>query len=116
MARPKKERGALRAGRIAFRLTEAENMQIEEAARKAEMTPSEYARMQALEGRVIVSQNRTLDAAVFDELRRIGVNLNQLTRLAHVKENMPPELPRLCEQLERFLSREIDGYDPESRG
>ena len=115
MARPRKDSDELRTETLAFRLTPAERIQIEQAAAKANLTPSAYARMQALKGRVVVPEHRTLAPDLFDELRRIGVNLNQLTRLAHINEDPPKDLPRLCTALDRFLLREISGYGAQGR-
>ena len=115
MARPKKDAEERRASPLSIRLTDDERAQIEESSIKAGMSASEYVRMLALGGRIVIAERRFLDPAVFDELRRIGVNLNQLTKLAHVKENMPPALPRLCADLERFLAKQLDGYGPEDR-
>lgn len=115
MARPRKETAERRSVTLGLRLTPAERLRIEEAAGKAGITPSAYIRTQALKGRVVVSEQRTLAPELFDELRRIGVNLNQLTRLAHIREEPPPHLPHLCEALDRFLAREFKGYGSKSR-
>ena len=115
MARPRKDPDELRTETLAFRLTPAERLQIEAAAAEAGLSPSAYARKQAVKGRVIVPAHRTLDPALFDELRRIGVNLNQLTRLAHIREEPPPGLPRLCTALDQFLARELTGYGAQGR-
>ena len=82
MARPRKEPDDRRSETLAIRLTVAERIRVEQAAFAAGLSASEYARSLVLAGRVVVRQNRALDHAAFDELRRIGVNLNQLTRLA----------------------------------
>ena len=74
----------------------------------AGLSASEYARALVLAGRVVVRQNRTLDHAVFDELRRIGVNLNQLTRLAHQRQQFPAGLTEVFAALERILARELE--------
>jgi len=115
MARPKKDPHELRTETLAFRLTPSERIQIEQAAAKAGLQPSAYARMQAIKGRVVASEQRTLAPELFDELRRIGVNLNQLTRLAHINEEPPKDLPRLCAALDRFLLKELSGYGAQGR-
>ena len=53
------------------------------------MSLTDYARQQLLRGRVVVHKTRQLDHAVFDQLRRIGVNLNQLTYLAQRHKELP---------------------------
>lgn len=107
MARPRKDDDHRRTETVAFRVTPAERMQLENAAIAAGLSASEYARGQALKGRVVVQQSRTLDHAAFDELRRVGVNLNQLARIANQAGRVPRELARACAALERILVREL---------
>ena len=111
MPRPRKDPDDRRSETLAIRLTQAERIGVEQAALKAGLTASDYARTLVLEGRVVVRQNRTLDHAVFDELRRIGVNLNQLTRLAHQRQEFPAGLEEVFAALERILAREFEGGD-----
>ncbi len=113
MARPRKDDGERRTERIAARLTPAERLHIETASREAGLQPSEYVRLQALKGRVVMRSTRSLDHATFDELRRIGVNLNQLTRLAHKNKSLPPQLPATLQALERVLARALDHTSPD---
>ena len=112
MARPKKLPGDLKTDTIAFRITPAERLRIEEAARRAGLGPSEYARAQTLRGRVVVQERQTLGHAAFDQLRRIGVNLNQLARIANQTQRVPAELTRACEAVEQFLLRELEPRSP----
>ena len=112
MARPRKPPGELKTDTLAFRLSPAERLQIEHAASGAGITASEYARMQTLSGRVVVRPSHTLDHAAFDQLRRIGVNLNQLTRLAHQRESIPAGLPEILAAIEQLLVSELSGPAP----
>lgn len=114
MARPKKLPDELRIDTLAFRLTPAERLQIEDAARAAGVTASEYARMQTLRGRVVVQPRQSLDHAAFDQLRRIGVNLNQLARIANQTQRVPAGLTRACTAVENFLARELETRAPEN--
>ncbi|MDP2619201.1 MAG: MobC family plasmid mobilization relaxosome protein [Hyphomicrobiales bacterium] len=116
MARPKKQPAELRTELLQLRLTVAERFEIAEAAAAAGMTDTAYARMQALKGRVVIREHTTLDHAAFDQLRRIGVNLNQLTRLANATGEMPPKLSGLFAELDAFLSRELSGHGPGPTG
>jgi hypothetical protein len=72
--------------------------------------------MQALRGRIVIREHTTLDHAAFDQLRRIGVNLNQLTRLANATGEIPPKLSVLFTELDAFLSRELSGPGPGPTG
>ena len=108
MPRPRKTDGERRSEALGLRLTPAERLRVERAALQAGLSTSEYVRAQVLNGRVIVHQSWTLGHVVFDELRRIGVNLNQLTRLAHQRQQFPAGLTDVCRALEDLLARELD--------
>ncbi|MCV0381727.1 plasmid mobilization relaxosome protein MobC [Nitratireductor sp.] len=107
MARPKKQPADRRTISLSCRLTEAERLIIEQAAIRAGLSASDYVRKQLLTGKVIVRENRSLDHAAYDQLRRIGVNLNQLTRIANRTGNLPRELASLTAEIERLIVREI---------
>jgi hypothetical protein len=108
MPRPKKDTEERRSEALAFRLTPAERLRVEQAAIEAGLSASEYARELTLKGRVVMEQRIALDPAVFDQLRRIGVNLNQLARVVNQSKRAPPELARACAAVENFLVRELD--------
>ncbi|MFW6027320.1 MAG: plasmid mobilization protein [bacterium] len=109
MVRPKKQPAEKRSEALACRLTPSERLRIERAAAHAGVSPSEYIRNQALTGRVNVPARRTLDPAAFDQVRRIGVNLNQLTRLAHRTGRVDREVRQAAATVERLVRRAIDG-------
>ena len=112
MTRPKKDPAARRTEQVNLRLTRIEQLQLEEAAHAAGMNPSEYIRTQALKGRVTVQRHQSLDHAAYDQLRRIGVNLNQLARVANQSGEIPADLARICAAIEAFLLGHIEGKAP----
>lgn len=67
------------------------------------MNVSEYVRDMALHGAVNVVRERRLDFASAEELRRIGVNINQQTKALNATGVMPIELRRLWGKLEAIL-------------
>src|SRR5688572_1987491 len=99
MPRPRIGDDARRTETLAFRLTPAERLQVESAAVAAGLTASEFARKLALRGKVVIEQGRALEPAVFEELRRIGVNLNQATRIANQAGHIPARLESILAQL-----------------
>lgn len=111
MGRPRKQPDDRKTSTLAFRLTAAERVQVEQAAERAGLSASEFARLQALRGRVVVPEARRLDHATFDELRRIGVNLNQLTRLANRGQPIPHEIASAAAALEAVLADAL-GHEP----
>ena len=102
--------------RIVFTICRSDFLRAAQDAEKAGMTRTAYARQQFLSGRVVVVQSHQLDHATFDQLRRIGVNLNQLTRLANQNEELPPGLSELCALIQRFLMENIDGPESHQKG
>jgi hypothetical protein len=107
MGRRTKKVSERRTERITLRLTPAERLQIETASRAADLQPSEYVRVQALKGRVVMQNTLSLDHATFDQLRRIGVNLNQLARIANINKQTPPKLTETLSALERIIARQL---------
>ena len=116
MARPRKPTDERLTERIEFTLRRSDFLRAAQDAEKAGMTRTAYARQQFLSGRVVVVQSHQLDYATFDQLRRIGVNLNQLTRLANQNEELPPGLSELCALIQRFLMENIDGPESHQKG
>lgn len=108
MARPAKQPAERRTVSLSCRVTPLERLRIDSAAAQAGLSPSEYIRRQALKGRVTVQEKRTLDPAVFDQIRRIGVNLNQLTRLANRSGKIPPGLRAVTAAIERLIVRALE--------
>ena len=115
MPRPRKDTDDRRSEALAFRLTPAERLQVEHAAIAAGLSASEYARELTLKGRIVMEKRIALDPAVFDQLRRIGVNLNQLARIANQSQQVPAGLTRACAAVEQFLLRELDAHGPAGR-
>ena len=111
MARPRKAAEDRRSEIVRFTVRPDELVRIHKAAARSGRTLSAYARAMALSGRVVMQQSRSLSPDDFDELRRIGVNLNQLARVANRKGDLPPGLARLCATIELFIAQHI-GHGP----
>lgn len=75
--------------KISFRVNEKENRRIEEKARKANMTVSEYLRYVALNKKIVVIEDLK---ELTKDLRGIGINLNQLTILCHKGKITCPDI------------------------
>jgi uncharacterized protein (DUF1778 family) len=119
MGRPKKQPAERRTVSLSCRLTPAERVRLETAATQVGLSTSEYIRRQALDGRVVIRQRRALDHASFDQLRRIGVNLNQLTRIANQRGFVPDAVSRAAEAVERAIADAVepggDGSSPAAK-
>jgi len=109
MARPTKTSPDRMTEIVRFRVRPAEFVLIQQAAIRAGKTLSEYARSHIIEGRVVIKSHRKLDPRAFDQLRRIGVNLNQAVRLFHTnKDKPPPELLSAAATVERIILEHIE--------
>jgi hypothetical protein len=110
MARPKKTQEERLTKRVKFDLTPTDYAQALKDSQKAGMTLTAYARQLFLHGKVVIHKKRQLDHETFNELRRVGVNLNQLTRAVNQSGNIPDSrLSNICLRLEDVLSKTI--YD-----
>ncbi len=108
MARPRKPAHELHSETVRFTVRPAEYVRIQQRAAAAGESLSDYARSMVLTGRVVVEQTRALDHAALDQLRRIGVNLNQAVHKLHATGRVPPELASAAATVERILLRIID--------
>lgn len=108
MARPRKDIEQRRTETIALRLALADRLRLEYAATAAGRKPAEYARRRTLSGKVVVIPGHALPLVVFDELRRISVNLHQLIRAASQAGPIPPALASVSALIEHILVREVE--------
>ncbi|WP_416409811.1 plasmid mobilization protein [Agrobacterium rosae] len=69
---------------VNVRVTDAEREKIEEAAKAADMSVSAFFRSLLLEGAgvrpILTRDDRLIMAALLEDMRKIGVNLNQVAR------------------------------------
>ena len=93
-----------------FRMSEDEQVMLRTHAARSALSVSDYVRRQALRGDVIVDQPAEimLPPAIVLELKRIGVNLNQIARVMNSGGDAPPELWRLCSRLEAIVVAHIE--------
>ena len=109
MPRPKKSPEEKRDLRVAFRLSAPDAEALGARAKAAGLSVGAYARMMALKGKVQIVTRNEPDFALLDQLRRIGVNLNQLAREQHRRGHHDPDyLHHLCEQIETLLAQAIE--------
>lgn len=108
MPRPKKDPAARRRHVVRFRLTGDELAAVRARAEAAQMSPSAYMREAVLKARVTVRPPAPVPYRLIAELGRIGVNLNQLVRLAQTTGQVPAGLERLCRTIEETVLRAVD--------
>jgi hypothetical protein len=115
MARPRKPTHELRSETLRFTVRPAEYVRIQQNAAAIGESVSDYIRSMVLKGRIVLQQTRALDHAMYDQIRRIGVNLNQAVAKFHATDRMPPELASAAAAIERLLTKLLED-GPKGRG
>lgn len=106
MARPQLDAEKKLSKRFIFRLSEAELQKINAAAGACGKTAGSIVREKLFKGKFPKPTPPKLDIAHYAELKRIGVNLNQLTSLCH-SGRLPEQLLGLLLRLEQRLESTI---------
>ena len=81
--RPRKDDPSLRSEWLRARVRPDELHRIEQLARDAGKTLSEYVRDAALTAQILIKRNRRVAPALLHELSRIGNNLNQIAKICN---------------------------------
>ena len=108
MARPTLEPEERLSETLRVALRPADKLAIFRAAASAGMSPSAYARTMLLTGKVVRPRTARLEPEAMDQLRRIGVNLNQAVHRFHATGEAPVSLESAAQAVEDFLFRHID--------
>jgi hypothetical protein len=109
MARPTKGQDDQLSEIFRCRMKPAEYLRILRQAERSNLSLSEYARRALLSGAVSVTPAKGPDPETFDQLRRIGVNLNQAVHKLHATGRIPAELASAAALVETFILGMIDG-------
>lgn len=108
MARPKKKTDERLSRRLPTTQCTAEDLAVIRAnAARAGMSVTSFIRHMARHGEVVV-QESPYDFHTIDQLRRIGINLNQLTKVANATGDIPPALQTACNKLDTILDRFLE--------
>lgn len=97
MARPRINDNDKRTVQVNIRLTEGENAKATAFAQASGMTPANWIRRIIFTGKFPPLKLSTIDAALYRELKKIGVNLNQITHRIN-QGDLPKEI--LSHQME----------------
>lgn len=104
MSRPKVNDIDRRTIQVNIRLTNDEASTINEHAKASGTTPANFIRHKVFTGKFPPVKLSPLDASIYHELKKIGVNLNQATHKLHLGEK-PENLIKLLEELHLLYSR-----------
>jgi hypothetical protein len=85
--RPRKDARTLRSEWLRARVTVDELHRVEQLARDAGKTPSDFFRDAVLNGHIVIKQYRQADPDIANQLSRIGNNLNQIARICNTAGN-----------------------------
>lgn len=110
MPRPRKAVPDHRSARIAFRVTAEEHAMLERLAASAGMGVGTYVRLRALKDRSPGPAPPQINLDAWLDLRRIGVNLNQIARALNAGgEPRPESLDQTLREVGEALGRLLNG-------
>ena len=114
MARPKIDPVDRRTEQVNLALSPIELGKLKAKASQADKTVTAFVRAAALGQRVSVTKSTAPDFATRDELRRIGVNLNQIAKALNARQDgLPASLVSACEKLDTLFDQWLN-HDPQS--
>jgi hypothetical protein len=104
MARPKSKDTMKLSARLIFRLTAEEMKALQDFSKVCGKPVSVIIRDKAIKGKYPKAKAPRLDVQTYTELKKIGVNLNQLARVANSGRNLiPMEFYKILMQLKAQL-------------
>ena len=90
-----------------IRCTVEEKQKIYDLSQKAGLSISAYVREMAIKGKIVVRQN-DVDFESVQQLRKLGINLNQQTKKLNATGIMPYELKSLWKKLDNLLDKLLE--------
>lgn len=115
MARPKIDPAERRTESVRVSVSPVELEKLKAKAEKGETTVTAFVRASALGKSVTVQQSTAPDFVTRNELRAIGVNLNQIAKAMNAQKTVAPsELLTVCSKLDALFDLWLN-HDPQSR-
>lgn len=117
MARPKKAPTERRTEQVSLRLSPVELARLQGKADQSRQSVTAFVRAAAMGKPVTVQQVQAGDFELRQELRRIGVNLNQIAKSLNARQQaLPVSLVATCEKLDAIFDRMLaDGAQGHER-
>lgn len=99
---------------INFRVTEEEYEKLKRKAELANLSPSMYAKKQALQGKVKAPViTKDVGQLILPEISKIGSNINQLAKKANMNMTiLPSEYKEVLAEFETLWAYVLDGKKP----
>ncbi len=104
MSRPKIEEQDKRIVQVNIRLTAIESSSLNELADASGLSPANWIRYKIFTGKNPPVKLSPLDASIYQELKKIGVNLNQVTHRIN-QGDLPKEFLTCQQELLVMLNR-----------
>jgi AraC-like DNA-binding protein len=110
MSRPKKSADARRSRHVIFRLTEEEYDRLCALAERAGLSPNELGRRLTARGlkRLVIQTCRRCDPALLNHLARMGNNLNQVVKNAHIFGRVSHRIEQLCATIDQMIAQAVE--------
>lgn len=108
MGRPKGVKEEVRSKNYTIRLTKEEQKRLESAAEICGVTPAVLIRRKLFKGKFPEAKTPRIDLNAYAELKKIGVNLNQLAKKANsgiLPRELLPLIMKLLNQQETIISK-----------
>lgn len=102
MSRPRKEEIEKRQVQMNIRLTKDEAATVESYATASGLSPANWIRQKVFTGRFPNLKLSPINAALFQELKKIGVNINQIAHKVNLGEMPGPYLRYQIELLNKL--------------
>ena len=106
MARPALNEDKKRVVQVNIRLTQSEDEKVNTFAESAGLSPANWIRYKIFTGKFPHAKASPLDAAIFRELQRIGINVNQIAHKLNSNE-LSSELRPVLDELSGLLKHII---------
>jgi len=97
MGRPRVEDQNKRVVQVNIRLTEEEHKTVTQYAQASGLSPANWMRRKVFTGKFPPVKLSPLEASMYNELRSIGVNLNQIARKVNQGEDHEPHFDFLID-------------------
>ncbi len=106
MGRPTIDKGLKRSEKTTFRLTKKEQLQLNNAAEACGISTGNFIRLKLFKGKFPQPKPSKIDIDLYYELKKIGVNLNQIARrfnLGQVPSKTNTILQELLDQQQTII-------------
>ena len=105
MARPRIDDIEKRVVQVNIRLTKSEAEKVDEYAKASGLSPANWIRVKVFTGRFPSIKLSPLDASIYCELKKIGVNVNQAVHKLNAGERPDGIFLKLLFELRALLNR-----------